>query len=380
MTGRDFGTSSVGGENEALAVDPTPPPDLSGTSTVSSRLASLDAFRGFTMFWIIGGRAVVSALGNLGPSPIAGALAYQLTHTPWEGLRFYDIIWPAFMLMAGMSIPFSFAKRALTESRRQILFGAFRRALILFLLGSLRTSISQDQFFLVELSSALQPIGLAYLVASVLSFFSTRIQILCGASILAVYAALLSGSYENGANLVASVDIQVLGRTHPEGWGTVLSAIPTISTTILGMILGHLLRSGRSARMKMSIIASCGAGGILLGLVLSPFIPIVMKLWTVSYGLLSAGWACLGFLAFYWLMDIRGYRRWAFPFVVIGVNAIAAYVGSSVIHINHVVDIFTKGIAAQLGFLAALFSAGAKFLVAWLILLWMYRRKIYLKA
>lgn len=354
-----------------------------------ARLVSLDAFRGFTMFWIVGGKDLLGALQQLDQNALLSFLTYQLDHSRWEGLRFYDLIWPSFMLMVGMSIPFSFAKRSLTQTRRQILAAAAKRAVILFLLGSLRTSVSSGASTLIELSSALQPIAIAYLVASFLASSSVRIQAAMGAGILAGYAALLAfvpapgipaGTYQKDANLVNAVDLAVLGRAHEEGWGTVLSTIPTISTTILGLLLGRLLMSDRSARAKARIIALTGLGGLALGLAMSPFVPIVMKLWTTSYGLASAGWACLLFLCCYWIIDVQGRRKWAFPFVVIGINAIAIYLGPTLVPIRRIVGIFTKGPVAGLGSFGPLVTAVGVLLVEWLILFWMYRRKIFLKA
>jgi len=355
----------------------------------ATRLVSLDAFRGFTMFWLLGGRGLVVALGNLLPAPVAALVGAELSHSEWQGLRFYDLIWPAFMLMAGMSIPFSLANRRTGQDRTRILLDASKRALILFLLGSLRTSIHENQPLLVELSSALQPIGLAYLVAVILSFFSVRVQAAAAALILLGYALLLAfvpapgmaaASYEKDGNLVAAVDLMVLGRTHEAGWGTVLSAIPTISTTIFGMILGQVLRSPRTQSQKLTILAASGAGAIAAGLLMSPVVPVVMKLWTASYGLLSAGWACLGFLSFYWIVDVCGYRKWSFPFVVIGMNAVAAYMGSTLVPIGRFAGIFTKGIASQWGAFGLVLAAAVPLVARWLILLWMYRRKIFIKA
>ena len=124
----------------------------------AKRLISLDAFRGFTMFWIVGGTALVAGLQKLNPNPAINGLVYELSHTDWQGLCFYkyDLIWPSFMLMTGMSLPFSYAKRSITQTHRQIFVRVLRRCLVLFLLGTLRESISFHHPYLVELSSALQ--------------------------------------------------------------------------------------------------------------------------------------------------------------------------------------------------------------------------------
>jgi predicted acyltransferase len=353
------------------------------------RLVSLDAFRGWTMFWIVGGAALVGGLQALHTNPVINGLVYELTHTAWQGLRFEDLIWPSFMLMTGMSLPFSYAKRSLTQTHQQIFVRVLRRFLILFLLGSLRESISFQHPYLVELSSALQPIAIAYLAAFFIVRKSWRLQASIGAGILIFYALLLAfvpapgvpaGSYERNANLVLWTDIATVGRVLPEHWGTVICTLPTISTTILGMLLGELLMTNRSAASKMKIIALVGLSGVALGWALNPVIPIVMKIWTTSYGLASAGFACLMFLVFYWLIDVRGYRKPAFPFLVIGMNAVAIYVSESIIPWSKTVAIFTRPLAGTLGSFTPLFHAIAVLTVEWLVLYWMYKRKIFLTA
>ena len=112
---------------------------------------------------------------------------------------------------------------------------------------------------------------------------------------------------------MAAVDLAVLGRTHPDGWGTVPSAIPTIATTILGLLIGRLLMSDCSQGGKVLTIALVGLVGRGPRSGVNPVVPIIMKLWTASYGLASAGWACLRFLAFYVVCDIGGYRKWLSP-------------------------------------------------------------------
>jgi predicted acyltransferase len=348
--------------------------------TSSARLVSLDAFRGFTMFWLMGGKGFVMALAALG-APATAFIGYQLDHSAWEGLRYYDLIWPSFMLMVGVSVPFSFARRAAEQTRAQLMRQVWGRSIVLFLLGSLRTSMSANKPEWIELSSALQPIALAYLVASYLAGRKVRLQIGVAAGILIVYALVLApGSYQMNRNLVTAVDKMAIGRAHPEGWGTALSAIPTISTTILGLLFGQVLLSERSHREKMKIFGLAGLGCLAAGLALSPVVPVIMKLWTASYGLMSAGCACLLFLFFYWVVDVRQYRKWAFPLVVIGTNALAAYLGPSIVPTRRIAGIFTSPLARQAGAFGPLLTTTAVLLVNWAILHWMYKRKIFLKA
>ena len=352
----------------------------------TARLVSLDAFRGFTMFWLLGGKGFVIAATALLGVELAG---YQLTHSDWEGIRYYDLIWPSFMLMVGVSVPFSFAQRSLTQTRGEMMRVAWRRAIVLFLLGSLRESLSKNEPQLIELSSALQPIALAYLVASYLAGRSLRIQLGTTVAILAGYTLLLAlvpapgrsaGSYEMNRNLVTAVDHLVLGRAHPDGWGTVLSAIPTIATTLLGLLLGQVLLSTRPTTEKLKAILLTGAGCLALGYALSPVVPIIMKLWTSSYGLVSAGYSCLLFGLFFWMIDVQQWRAWAFPLVVIGMNALAAYLLPTLLSLRKTVGIFTKPLTAEAGAFGPLLTTGAPLLVGWLILWWMYRRRIFFRG
>jgi predicted acyltransferase len=355
----------------------------------TGRLVSLDLFRGWTMFWIVGGTGLVGGLQALRPNPVIDGLVYELNHTDWQGLRFYDLIWPSFMLMTGVSLPFSYAQRSRSQTHQQIFLRVLRRFAVLFLLGSLRESIHFNHPYLVELSSALQPIAIAYLAAFLLIRKSWKFQAAVAAGILVFYALLLAfvsapgapaGSYDRNANLVLWTDLATVGRVLPEHWGTVICTLPTISTTIVGLLLGELLRTDRSSANKMKIIGLVGLSGVVLGWALNPVIPIVMKMWTTSYGLASTGWACLMFLFFYWLTDVRGHKKLAFPFVVIGTNAVAIYMSESIVPWSRTISIFTTGLAGVFGSFTPLLQGIAVLTVEWLILYWMYKRRIFLTA
>jgi predicted acyltransferase len=357
--------------------------EVSGSArpAAGQRLVSLDAFRGFTMFWLLGGKPFLIAIAGLGLGALSSLLKYQLTHTDWEGLRYYDLIWPSFMLMAGVSVPYSLA-------RERNMARVWRRAIVLFLLGSLRESMSLGTPCLIELSSALQPIAIAYVVACYLWSRPVKVQIATAALIFVGYALLLAfvpapgipaGTYEPNNNLVTAVDQAVIGRAHPEGWGTALSTIPTISTTLIGLLFGELLMAGKGSRYNAKVIGLTGLGCLATGFALSPVVPVIMKLWTTSYGLMSAGWACLLFVAFYWIIDVLGYRGWTLFLVVIGVNALAAYLGPTIVQTHRMTEPFFKPWLPRIGAFGPVVAAGVVLLVNWLVLLWMYRRKIFLR-
>lgn len=358
----------------------------------SVRLVSLDALRGFTMFWIVGGDSLIKALEHFGHFKITNFLVHQVDHSTWEGLRFYDCIWPGFMLMVGVSIPFSFAKRSLTQPYPKMLRHAIKRFAILFLLGSLRESVSMGSPHLIELSSALQPIAVAYLISFLIVRKSWKFQATVGLLVLFVYGlavALIpvpgvgSGSYLQNANLVWFVDRTLMpNRIGDEvflaGWGTMISMIPPISTTILGLLMGRLLMSQQTPNYKLRILAVTCAGVLVLGYAVSLFVPVVMKMWTVSYGLISAGWACTMLLIFYWVIDVLGHKRWTFPFVVIGINALAIYLASTVMRLSTISNVFTKDLAELMGNFGPFFAALVFLGLEWAILNWMYKRKIFL--
>jgi predicted acyltransferase len=347
------------------------------------------------MFWIVGGGALMVGIQHLGHNRIIDLIVRELDHTPWIGLRFEDCIWPSFMLMVGVSVPFSLARRSLTGTYNQQLAHAVRRAAVLFLLGSVRESLFLHTPCLLELSSALQPIAIAYLVAVLVAKKSWRFQAALAFGILAAYACLLAfvpapgvpaGTYVLNHNLVHSVDIALLGQhrwdTWPyrdEGWGTFLSTIPTISTTLFGLLIGKLLVTSHSKAATAKVIGGMGVIFLALGFGLSPLIPIEMKMWTTSYGLASAGVACLELLFFFWLVDMACYRKWTIIFRPFGMNAVFIYMLSSIIPIGAGVDVFTDPIAAHLGSGGFLFQATATLVVEWVILFWMMRNKIIVK-
>ena len=381
------------GVNDATRVDVASKPSA---HVAPERLVSLDVFRGFTIFWIVGGGMVMLGLSALGHNFIIDSITRQLDHTPWVGLRFYDCIWPSFMLMVGVSVPLSLAKRTLTETYHRQLVHAIQRAVVLFLLGSVRESISLGSPYWVELSSALQPIAIAYLVAFLVARKSWRFQASLAGIILVGYACVLAfvpgpgvpaGSYAFNHNLVHTVDIALLGQKHwdiwpyrDEGWGTVLVVIPAVATTLFGLLIGELLMTSRSLASKAKIIGAMGAGFFIAGFALSPVIPIEMKLWTTSYGLASAGVACLEFLFFFWLVDIVRWRKWSIIFLPFGMNAVFIYMLSSLVSISAGTNVFTHPIAVHLGRGGLLFEATGTIAVEWLILYWMMKRKIFVKA
>jgi len=390
----DLATGVAETQRTTLAVEPagnaspTPAPG-------AGRLVSLDTFRGFIMFWIAaGGGAVVLRLLALKPNALTNFFILEFNHSLWAGLHFWDCIWPSFMLMVGISIPLSFAKRSHNQTYPEMLKHAVIRFAIIFLLSSLRSSISDGHPEWIELSGVLQPIAVAYLVAFLLVRKPEWVQAAAGGTILAANALIMAfasapgvraGSYLETSNIIRYLDLQVLGRTYHFGntfgeGGTVLCIWFPIPITILGMLIGEWLMSARSKESKVKLIAGAGLLCLAAGYALSLVVPVIFKLVTASFVLVSAGWACLMFLLFYWVIDVRGYRRWTLPLVVIGCNSIFIYIFPSFVPLGHLVSIFTNHAIAASEQLEPLLRDVTVLVVQWLILYWMYRRKIFVKV
>ena len=188
-----------------------------------------------------------------------------------------------------------------------------------------------------------------------------------------------AGTYQFQHNIVYAVDMAVLGFAHPQGFGAVLPTLPPISIAILGLLYGKLLLSDRSMESKALVIGCSGLFCLAMGYTLSLWVPIVMKMGTAPWGLLAAGWASLLFMLFFWLIDVRGYTTWGIPLQVIGMNALFIYVFSFLIDIDQPMSVFSKAMvgassSAEL-LLRSVFVVG----VEWLILFWMYRRRIFIR-
>ena len=318
------------------------------TTESPKRLLSLDAFRGATIAAMI-----------LVNDPGSWDTTYeQLKHAAWNGWTITDMVFPFFLWIVGVAMTLSFAKR--TEAgadRGKLMLHVVRRAAIIFALGLFINGFPFGLAFGHEFSfstwripGVLQRIAVCYLVASAI-FLSTTIrgQAIWAVTFLVVYWLALmlipvpgygAGVLQPEGNLAWFIDSNLLhGHTwvwapapgfDPEG---ILSTLPAIATTLFGILTGHWLRTGRPVAEKISWMFTVGLGMVALGWFLSIWLPINKNLWTSSYSLFMGGWALAGFSICYWLIDVNGYKRWATPFVIFGMNAIAVYVAADFIAI-----------------------------------------------
>ena len=386
-----------------------------------ARLVSLDAYRGFVMFLMM---AEVLSLANvaraLPDSRFWAFLAHHQDHVAWVGCSLHDLIQPSFSFLVGVALPFSLAaRRARGQSPLHMRLHAFWRALVLVALGIFLRSVGAKQTnFTFE--DTLTQIGLGYGFLFLLGERSVKVQWLALAAILAGYWTFFALSplpgpdfnwklagvasdwpgnltgfaahWNKNTNPAWTFDVWFLNlfpRTRPfanNGGGYVtLSFIPTLGTMILGLIAGGWLRANQPPGDKLQRLVIAGVAGLTLGWLFNAtgVCPIVKRIWTPAWVLFSGGWCCLLLAAFHFAIEGRGWRKWAFPLVVVGANSIAAYclahltVGflASSIH-THVGDGFWLVLGAA--YQPFLFGAGV-LLVEWLILLWMYRRRLFLK-
>jgi predicted acyltransferase len=298
----------------------------------AARMQSLDVFRGMT----VAGMILVNNPGTW------GAIYSPLEHAEWHGWTPTDLVFPFFLFIVGVSITLALGRRAETAgSKRDLYWKIVRRSLIIFGLGLFLAGFPSFPLATIRIPGVLARIAVCYLCASVI-FLNTdwRKQVYVAAGLLLGYWALMTlvpvpgfgagllGSKEG--NLAAYVDRAVFGRHiwsqgkvyDPEG---LLSTLPAIVTTLAGVLTGHLLRSRRDGFEKVSAMFVAGVACVVAGWVWNYWFPVNKALWTSSYVLLTAGMALQLLAACYWLVDLKGYRRWATPFVVFGTNALAVF-------------------------------------------------------
>jgi predicted acyltransferase len=356
------------------------------------RLVSLDALRGFDMFWITGGTAMLVGLGKVIQRPFFDKFLEQFEHVPWRGLHFYDLIWPLFMFIMGAAIPLGVVnRRAKGASDRTLLLHAIWRAVVMFALGT----VTQGNLLLFNWArfrpcySVLHGLAAGYLVATIVALkVKPKWHAATIAAMLLAYWAMVmlipvpgvgAGVLTPQGNLPAYVDKLVLGHLHFGKNTWFLSYLGFGSSVLLGVLAGQMLMSDRTPMSKVYCLLTAGAASLAAGLVWSLSFPVIKLMWTGSYVMISGGVSFMGLALFYWIIDVLGYKRWAFGFVVLGMNSIAVYVATEIFNFRLVGNIFVGHLLPLLGRWAALVEAGAAFAVVWLILYGMYRKKVFIR-
>jgi predicted acyltransferase len=359
----------------------------------SGRLMSLDALRGFDMFWIIGGGAIFRELLAKGAnSGFLKGLLLQLEHVQWEGFHAWDLIMPLFLFIVGTAMPFSFGKRlARGESKRQLYLHVIKRVVLLFVLAWIAKRQLQtfDWANMRLFTSTLQAIAMGYLITSIVILnMRAGWQMITLTVLLLLFWALVAlvpvpgygaGVFTENGNLVVYLDRLILGRRQLGMGFRIISLMTFGCTVMLGALAGQLLRSEKSQATKVIYLFGAGVGCLILGQAWDNWLPIIKQIWTSSFVLFSAGWSLLLLALFYLVIDVWGVWKWAFGFVVIGMNAIAVYVATRVFDFCLIGDVFVAGLAKWTGQWHGFVREVAGFVVVWLILYWMYRKKSFIK-
>ncbi|MEO8534523.1 MAG: DUF5009 domain-containing protein [Flavobacterium sp.] len=380
------------------------------TTITNGRLVSLDALRGFVMFWIMSGEHIVHALAKAAPIPAFIWMSSQLHHAEWNGITFYDMIFPVFLFVAGVSMPYSFEKKMSiagvktpaelpSQEKKKIYGSMLKRTCILLFLGFVVNGLLRfDGFDQTRFASVLGRIGLAWFFAGIIYLnFNLKQQIIWFAGILIGYYLAMklipvpefgAGVLTKEGSLEGYIDrIFLPGRLHskvydPEG---IFSTIPAIATALLGMFLGTFLKTKPvdfSTGRKLFIMIAAAVVLIGLGLLWDYDFPINKHLWTSSFVCFVGGFSILFFTFFYVTIDLLGFHKWAFPLLLIGSNSILIYIASEgLINFAHTASFVFGGVIKFLPLIwQPVFTAASVTLVQLILLYFLYKRKWFLKV
>ncbi|NWG14737.1 MAG: DUF1624 domain-containing protein [Acidobacteria bacterium] len=362
--------------------------------SASSRLLSLDALRGFYMFWIIGAEDIVHALRKVSRRGPVDFLSNQLQHKAWEGLAFYDLIFPLFIYIVGVSLVFSLSRSLRAAGRAATVRRILRRSALLFLIGILYYGGLADGLDKIRLMGVLQRIALCYLCAALIfcvaklrAMMAVCLALLIGYWMLMTFVPVPghgAGNFAEGANLANYVDSRYLpfrkwdGDHDPEG---LLSTLPAVATCLLGVFSGLFLVNTRVPdRKKVLYLVAGGIAGIVVGHLWGLQFPVIKKIWTSSYVLVAGGYSCLFLACFYQVIEVWQVRRWAAPFVWIGMNPITIYLAQNVVDFRNIAERMAGGpVKGLFGSFGELLISSLVLGMSFLLVRFLYQRKIFLR-
>jgi predicted acyltransferase len=364
----------------------------------SQRIMSIDALRGVDMFFIVGMEEVFEALSTMFPMT-PSSLNDRLQHAPWAGFHFYDLIFPLFAFVVGVSLVFSLSKSAATDGPSKTSIKIIKRSLILYFLGVLCYGGIGGGIEHVRLLGVLQRLALCFCAAGLaFVWMSPRKLVALTIALLVGYWAMLSfipvpgfraGDFAEGHNLTNWFDKMYLpfrkwdGDHDPEG---ILSTLPAIATSLLGIFAGMLIKNPSiDAARKVRLLIFWGCAGVATGLLWHLQFPIIKKIWSSSFVLFTAGISSLLLALFYQVIDIKKHQAWCQPFVWIGMNAITIYLIVHFVNLEKIAKCFVGGeirsslenVHQGLGSLAtALLALGFSFLIC----RFLFNRRIFLRV
>jgi predicted acyltransferase len=359
----------------------------------TQRVVSIDALRGFDMFWIMGGDVFFAAMLGLTSWSWAPALQEQLEHVEWEGFRFYDLIFPLFLFVVGCSLPFSLDK--IRGEGAKVYLRVIRRTILLVLMGLIYNRIQDFDWTQLRWMGVLQRIGLCYGAAALLYVnLRWRGLVFAFVAILLSYWAILkwvpvpggvAGDWSPAGNLSGYIDRTVLPGKILEkyyGYGDnegVLSTFPAIATALLGVFAGMWLKTGTHPWLKVLGLVVAGGVSLGAGMAWGEVFPVIKNLWTSSFVLVAGGWSLLLLAFFYAVIDVIGWKSWAWIWVVIGANAITIYMAQRILPFGEISKFFFSGVSELSGDGKRLVILGGVLLLKWALLIFLYRHRIFLR-
>ena len=370
---------------------------INNTGSISGRLASIDALRGFDMLMISGGGSFIYLLGGKTNIRAIDMMSAQLEHPEWHGFTFYDFIFPLFLFLAGTSLAFSLTKGlSVGIPKGELLKKVFSRMLILMLLGILDKNAPTDFFdpAHIRYGSVLGRIGLAtFIVAFLYIRFSWTQRLAIGVSVLVIYFLVLllvpvpgfgAGNFSFEGNLVGWFDRNFMPGKLKQGTYdelAILTQFPSLCLTLFGSLAGDLLLRDFPPSVKIKWLTIAGVTGVVLGLAWNMVFPINKHLWSSSFIFLTSGLSFLFLMVFYWIIDVLGYKKWSFFFRVIGTNSLVIYLVMRFVDLNESSRLLFFGIYKYAGEKwLDVFNALGALIIVWLFLYFLYRNKIFVKV
>jgi predicted acyltransferase len=373
------------------------------------RMLSLDTLRGFDMFWIIGGGALIEVLAKCFPAAWLQLLSGQMEHATWAGFHFEDLIFPLFMFISGVTIPIAvLSKLEKGSSKKEVILKIARRMLLLISLGIIFNGTLRNGFTNARYASVLGQIGISYFIASLIVIYAKSLKNqlfwLCGLLIGYSVVQLLipvpgigSGILTPTGCMNSYIDrILLPGRLAYGADGEMVSGngvfdalgilciISATGVTLMGYFAGIILLQKDSApQKKLRVLVAIGIGLIVLALCISPFYPIIKKCWTTTYNMISGGISFLLVALFYFVIDVLGYKKWTLFFRVIGANSIFIYliVVGNLLNISSTTTSLFGWIINPMGDnTGQLVLVIGNITLAWLLLYFMYRKSIFIKV
>lgn len=358
------------------------------------RLKSLDALRGLDMLLLVGVGAVARALPEVWNIKLFGNIAEQFRHSEWYGFHLWDLIFPLFIFIVGASLPFS-VKNKLKQggNRGKLYLNIVRRTLTLFLLGLVMNGWLAFDFSDLKWTGVLQRISIAYFFTAIIVMNTqVRGQAITAVLLLIVYWLLMilvpvpgygAGVLTPEGNLHAYIDQLLLpGRMYNDFYDEdgILQQLSSIAVCLTGVVAGQWLRLPKTENTKVIGLLTSGLVCIIIALIWNISFPIIFKLWSSSFAMLTIGVSSVLLGLFYWIIDVKGYQKWAFPFIVVGLNSITIYLASGLFDFGSVVNVFVHGFIDYLGAFKPLFWALCMLAAKWLLVYFFYKKNIFLKV